>query len=240
MKRTLLCGWLAVAAASLSAADPDLQAEVKAAAAALADQNSYSWLATVDTANNSQFRGTGPSEGRTEKDGFTHITMSFGDNDNEAVLKGTNVVIKMPNTGWQTVDESSRSDGNGGFSPRGFLIRTLQNYKLPAAQAADLAEEAKDLKRDTNGISGQLTEEEAAALLRRRGRNGDGASVGNAKGSVTFWIADGKLAKYQFRVQGTVSFNGNDRDVDRTTTVEIRDVNTTKVRVPDEAKKKLM
>jgi hypothetical protein len=36
-----------------------------------------------------------------------------------------------------------------------------------------------------------------------------------------------------------VSFNGNDRDVDRTTTVEIKNVNSTKIEVPDEAKKKL-
>jgi hypothetical protein len=40
-------------------------------------------------------------------------------------------------------------------------------------------------------------------------------------------------------VQGTVSFNGNDRDVDRTTTVEIKDVDTTKIQVSDDAKKKL-
>jgi len=45
--------------------------------------------------------------------------------------------------------------------------------------------------------------------------------------------------KYQYHVQGTVSFNGNDRDVDRTTTIEITDVGTTKIDVPDEAKKKL-
>ena len=40
-------------------------------------------------------------------------------------------------------------------------------------------------------------------------------------------------------MQGKVSFNGNDRDVDRTTTVEIKDVGTTKVEVPEGAKKKL-
>ena len=38
---------------------------------------------------------------------------------------------------------------------------------------------------------------------------------------------------------GKVSFNGNDRDVDRATTVEVKDVGTTKVEVPDGAKKKL-
>jgi hypothetical protein len=56
---------------------------------------------------------------------------------------------------------------------------------------------------------------------------------------VKFWIKDGVLSKYEFKVTGKVSFNGNDRDVDRTTTVEIKDVGTTKVEVSDEAKKKL-
>ena len=36
-----------------------------------------------------------------------------------------------------------------------------------------------------------------------------------------------------------VSFNGNDRDVDRTTTIEIKDIGSTKVEVLDDAKKKL-
>jgi len=35
------------------------------------------------------------------------------------------------------------------------------------------------------------------------------------------------------------NFNGEDRDVDRTTTVEIKDVGTTKIDVPEAAKKKL-
>ena len=61
----------------------------------------------------------------------------------------------------------------------------------------------------------------------------------NPKGSVTFWITDGKLVKYAYHVTGTVSFNGNDREVDRTTTTEIKDVNSTKIEVSDDAKKKL-
>ncbi len=85
-----------------------------------------------------------------------------------------------------------------------------------------------------------MTEDGAKTLLTfRRGGNGDGPTVTNPKGSVTFWITDGKLSKYQYHVTGTVSFNGNDRDVDRTTTTEIKDVNTTKIDVSDDAKKKL-
>jgi hypothetical protein len=68
-------------------------------------------------------------------------------------------------------------------------------------------------------------------------RGGDGPAVSNAKGSVKFWIKDGDLVKYEFKVQGTIRFNETDVDIDRTTTVEIKDVGKTKVDVPEEAKK---
>ena len=54
-----------------------------------------------------------------------------------------------------------------------------------------------------------------------------------------FWLKDGLLTKYEFNVKGTMSFNGNEFDNDRTTTVEIKNVGSTKVEVPEEAKKKL-
>ena len=52
-------------------------------------------------------------------------------------------------------------------------------------------------------------------------------------------VAANAAPKDDVKVQGKVSFNGNDRDVDRTTTVEIKDIGSTKVQVPDDAKKKL-
>ena len=54
-----------------------------------------------------------------------------------------------------------------------------------------------------------------------------------------FWLKEGVLSKYEVKVKGTVSFNGNEFDNDRTTTVEIKDVGSTKVEVPSEARKKL-
>ena len=36
-----------------------------------------------------------------------------------------------------------------------------------------------------------------------------------------------------------MSFNGNDIDVDRDTTVEFKDIGSTKITVPDDVKKKL-
>jgi hypothetical protein len=49
----------------------------------------------------------------------------------------------------------------------------------------------------------------------------------------------GNFTIYQLQLHGTMNFNGEDRDVNRTTTVEIKDVGSTKVEVPDPAKKKL-
>ena len=58
------------------------------------------------------------------------------------------------------------------------------------------------------------------------------------QGALT-WVADGKLTKYQFHVSGSMDFGGNAMDMDRTTTVTIKDIGTTKIEVPDDAKKKL-
>jgi hypothetical protein len=242
MKKNLLSGLMALLAAPLLAADASPKADVKNAAAVLGSQTNYSWRTTVEVGNNSRFR-PGPTEGKTEKGGYTTLSMSFNDNTSEAVLKGTNGALKTPDNGWQSLAEAAKDDGGGGFNPTLFLARSVQNFKTPAVRAADLCDQTKDLKKDTNGISGDLTEDGAKALLmfRPRGGNGggEGPTVSNAKGSAKFWLKDGKLTKFQFHLQGTVSFNGNDRDVDRTTTVEIKDVNSTKIEVPDEAKKKL-
>ena len=59
------------------------------------------------------------------------------------------------------------------------------------------------------------------------------------KATMGLKIADGSVSQIQLHTTGTISFNGNDRDVDRTTTTEFKDIGSTKVEVPDDAKKKL-
>jgi hypothetical protein len=237
MKKNLLFSLIVLAAGPLLAADASPKDDVKNAAAALGNEKNYAWHATVEVPADSQFK-PGPTDGKTEKDGYTTLSVSFGDNTSEGVRKGTNAAVKTED-GWKTVAEAT--SGGGGFNPGTFLARMVQNLKVPAVEAASLADAAKDLTAGTNGISSDLTEDGAKALLsfRRGGGGGGGPTVTNPKGSVTFWITDGKLVKYQVHVSGTVSFNGNDRDVDRTTTTEIKDVGTTKIEVADEAKKKL-
>jgi hypothetical protein len=239
MKKNILFGLITFAMTSLMAADSNPKDDVKKAASALGNENNYTWRATVEVPADAQFK-PGPTDGKTEKGGYTTLSIEFGDNTSEGVLKGTNGAVKTDD-GWQSLADATKDDGSGGFNPTVFMARVVQNSKTPAVEAASLADAAKELKQDTNSISGDLTEAGVKELLAfRRGRNGgNGPTITNPKGSVKFWIKDGKLVKYQYHVLGAMSFNGNDFDVDRTTTVEIKDVNTTKIDVSDDARKKL-
>jgi hypothetical protein len=97
-----------------------------------------------------------------------------------------------------------------------------------------------EFKKDGDAFSGDLTEDGIEQLLSfRRGAGAEDLAVANPKGNAKFWVKDGVLSKCEFHVEGTVTFNGNDQEINRTTTVEIKDVGMTKVQVPEEAKKKL-
>jgi len=242
MKKHVLFGTLALVAGSLIAADSGPKDEVRTAAGKLAEKSNYSWNTTVEAAGGGGGGGRfrpGPTEGKTEKDGFTFLSMTRGDNTIEAALKGGKGALKTPD-GWKSLAEATEG-GDGQPNPARFIGRILQNFKAPAAQAEDLAAKTKELKKTDDAYTGELTEEGVKELLTfgPRPGGGNGSTPSNAKGSVKFWVKDGVLAKYQFKVQGTMSFNGNDVDIDRTTTVEIKDVGSTTVEVPEAAKKKL-
>ncbi len=215
----------AILCAPVWAADAGPKDTVTAAAAKLAAQANYSWKTTVVVPEGSQFR-PGPTEGQTEKDGYTHVTASMRDTSTEVVFKGGKSAVLMEGE-WKLGADIDASQGTGRF-----LSRLLQNFKDPAAQATDLAKATKELKADGDVIAGALTEEGAKSQFR----------AGNAKdvsGSVRFWIKEGALTKYEVKAKGKMDRNGTEVDVDRTTTVEIKSVGTTKVEVPEGAKKKL-
>jgi hypothetical protein len=235
MKTHMLAVVAVLLARSLLAADASPKEEIASAAKKLGEKDNYSWKTTVVVPEGSQFR-PGPTEGKTQKDGLTLVTMSFGDNTTRAVIKGERAVVTNQDGEWQSAEDLANAEGPSRFL--GFMVR---NVRTPAVQAAELASSAKELKKDGDAYAGELTEEGAKALLRfrRQAAGADGPTISNAQGSVKFWLKDGAIAKYEFKVKGTRSFNGNDMEVDRATTVEIKDVGATKIEVPDEAKKKL-
>jgi hypothetical protein len=239
MKRNLLFGTLAFMAGSLMAADS--QDAVKNAAKQLAEKGNYSWRTTVKTegggggGGGGRFR-PGPTEGKTEKGGATSLSMTRGDNTMEAILKGDKGAIKT-DSGWTSLADAADDQG-----PMRFAAMMLRNYKTPAVEAGELAGRTKELKAADEGYSGDLSEEGAKQMLtfgRGGGGGGNGPEISGAKGTARFWLKEGTLSKYEVHVEGKVSFNGNDRDVNRTTTVEIKDVGATKVTVPEEAAKVL-
>jgi hypothetical protein len=223
--------------------------DATAAAKALSEK-SYSWKTTTENAGGGGGGGGGggrggfgggPQEGKIGEDGFATVTITGAQNTTEAVAKGGKVAVKREE-GWQTLDEiaaNAQGGGGGGGRGRGGTF-ALRNFKAPAGRALDLLGMTKELTAADGVISGDLTEEGAKSLLAFGGRGGGGgAEISGAKGSIKLWVKDGVLSKLETKVKGTVSFNGNDRDIDRTTTTEIKDVGTTKVTVPEEAKKKI-
>lgn len=231
MKKIILCCATLFAAWSMTAADT--KEEVTAAAKKLGDQPNYSWKSTVVVPDDAPFH-PGPTEGKTEKDGYTDVKMSFGDNSFEIVKKGDKAAFTNPDGDWQTPAEAAGQEGRGRF-----MAGLVSNFKTPADQAAEIAAGVKEFKPDGDAVGGDLTEDAAKNLLRFRRGGASGPTITDAKGSAKFWIKDGQLAKFEFKVSGKVEFNGNVMDQDRTTTVEIKDVGTTKIELPEGAKKKL-
>jgi len=224
MKKQIALGAAMALATSLLGADA--RDDVKAAAKKLADASGYSWKATTEMGGGGGGggRGGGPTEGMALKDGTICLKMTRGENTTEAFKKGDKGVVKTQGM------------------PGRFMARTLQNYKAPADEAADMAGKVKELKKEGDAWVGAMTEEGAKSLMtfgRGGGGGGNAPEVSGAQGKVKFWVKDGVLAKYEYNVKGTVSMGGNDREVDRTTVVEIKDVGTTKLTVPEEAKKKM-
>jgi hypothetical protein len=231
MKKMIVFTLAAFAAGTLIAADASPKDDIVAAAKKLADKANYTWKTTVVVPESAPFR-PGPTEGKTEKGGFTHVKSTFGDNTMEFVIKGDKSAVTSPDGGWQSLAELDSEEGPGRF-----LSRMIRNFKAPAAQAEELAGYAKELKKDGDAYAADFTEEGAKTLLTFR--RAPDTTATNSKGSVKFWVKDGLLAKYEFKVTGTVNWGGNEMEVDRTTTVEIKDVGTTKLDVPEGAKKKL-
>jgi len=234
MKKNLLISLAAVTAGSLLAADATPKEDLARAAKRLAEQTNYTWKTTVVVPEDAPFK-PGPTEGKTEKDGFTLVSMTFFDNKLQAVVKGEKGAATNQEGEWQSLAELEQAQGPGQF-----LAMIVRNVKIPAKEAAEIAGFAKDLKKDGDLYSSDLTEEGAKALQRFGPRGGEGGpTVSNATGSAKFWVKDGALTKYEFKLKGMINFNGNEFPNDRTTTVEIKDVGTTKLEVPDAAKKKL-
>ena len=118
----------------------------------------------------------------------------------------------------------------------------MRIYKAPGVESAALSEKLKDVKEAEGVISGELKEEAVKELLERGARRREGQDppkIADPKGSTKFWLQGGAITKYEVNIQGKVTAGDRDIDVNRTITVEIKDVGSTKLDLPAEAKAKM-
>jgi hypothetical protein len=248
MKRMI---WIGIAASMMGASAHafDAKEDVKAAAKKLAEAANYSWTGT--TKNNADGGGQGqnrfapgPVEGKVEKDGFTWFSMKVGENGFEALLKGEKFAVKSAD-GWKGSAElqPGQGGGQGRPDPAMFLARSIKTMKAPADGVVQALDRVKELKSEGDGVySGELTEEGAKETVlptRPGGQAGQAPQVNDAKGSIKVWVKDGMISKIESTVSGKMTIRDQERAINRTTTVEIKDVGSTKIEIPEEAKKKL-
>jgi hypothetical protein len=217
-------------ALSLLSASAAPKTEVTDAIRKLAAQSGYAWTYTPKTEGSESGRRQGPIEGKTEKDGFTHLKSSLGDVTLEIGIKGTKMVVNY-NGDWLSTAELGENNRT---------VQRLRMLKKADEEAADLLAQATELKKESDGSYASSMAAEAAknmfALLGKRA-----AESPDAKGSMKFWIKDGMLSKYEYVVRGKITVGEDKKEVEviRTTTVEIKDVGAVKVSLPEDAKKKL-
>jgi hypothetical protein len=231
MRLTTLFTFAAGLASSVLLAHAAAKDDLEKAIQQLEQAGGYSWKATSES---SQFN-MGPTLGKIDKDGRALVSRTWGDNTIQSAHHGDKGATETQD-GWRSLAELEAEQGDN----RGrFRARMLRAFEPPAAQAAGLLKAAGDITPSDGAHVASLSEAKVKELMSFGGAGGQGPEISGAKGSVKFWVEQGMLKKYQYSVKGTMNWNNEDREIDRTTTVEISDVGTTKVELPEAAKAKM-
>ena len=141
--------------------------------------------------------------------------------------------------------------GGGGFGPEFQVLNQINSFKSPVQQATEVADKMTNVKKTADGYTADLATDTAKTLATpqfgRGGAPGGGAAggapafeVSGAKGTMAITVKDGvatKLVIHPGRVH--VFQRQRHSDPSGNTTIEIKDVGSTKQDVPAEAKAKL-
>ena len=222
---------IAVLVLSLLTAFADPKSELGDAIKKLSNQSGYSWTYTPKVEGSESARRQSPLTGKSEKDGYTLLSGQAGDVSYEIALKGEKMIVNYTGD-WLSTAEIGENNR---------IVQRLRALKTPVAEAEGLSGKLSSLKKDADGAYlGDMEGAAAKELFALLGRRA--AEAQEAKGTVKFWVKDGSLAKYELVVRGTIKVGGEEKrdvDISQTITVEIKEVGSTKVSLPDDAKKKL-
>jgi len=226
--------------AGAGAAEP---AEVlKAAVEKLARGGNYTWTTTY-TFPDAPIH-PGPLSGQIDASGYVLLSQNVGRGDFQAVIQDGVGVLKLP-VGWLSAAEITEGSPQGAPGPAMLMSRVLFNVRRPDVEAAEFLKLGATFSEDDKGVITEQLSESAAVTLIRKGVTGrpnpQSPPLREAKGSIKFWIVGGAIEKYEIALQAKLLPSAHLGAVDfkPTTTVEITNVGSTKVRVPDAAREKL-
>jgi hypothetical protein len=211
----------------------NITADLTAAAEKLAAATSYAWSQTTSFGGNFGDRTT---TGKKGSGGFLLVTMPGRDQEFQVLSRKGKAAMQRDGA-WVVPNPDGEEQGPGRW-----VARMVQNLREPAAEAKELVAKVTELKNESGSFSGKFSEEVAKELMSfrgfgRRGGGGGGTppEVTGAGGSVTFTVADGVLTGYQMTLTGRMNFNGEERDVNRTTKLEFTGIGSTSFDIPEAA-----
>ena len=215
----------------------NVTADLTAAAEKLAAATSYAWSQTSSFGGNFGDRTT---SGKKGTGGYILVTMPGRDQEFQVLSRKGKAAMQRDGA-WVVPNADAEEQGPGRW-----VARMVQNLREPTADAKDLVSKATDLKIENGTYRGTLAEAAAKELIsfRGMGRRGAGGGGGNggtppevtgASGTVTFTVTDGVLTGYELTLTGKMNFNGEDRDVNRTTKVAFKGVGSTTFDIPEAA-----
>ncbi len=257
MKHCVISCLTAAIFASLAHGTPVDDAIV--AAMKLADQPNYSWTANVVRDARSY-----TVEGKTIVGGFTQVIVpasvampanpemrgrvgrGSSDSNVAAIFKGSETHVVETAEGWMTPLElaSLPPAPRSGSGRRRGLVNDLPlsfAISLPHEDIGIIIGGGTDLKVEGGIVSGRLSDTGAKLLLLPPGQ--ENVAPVAASGTFKLWINEGMLARYEVQLTGIVAVTaGQNRRAVKTTqtiTTELKDIGSTKLAVPPEAKAKL-
>ncbi|WP_414661513.1 hypothetical protein [Horticoccus sp. 23ND18S-11] len=159
-----------------------------------------------------------------------------------AVAARTEVTVTANGTALPEVPLPSLPPLPGGNSAAHRRYSNLQlGVSLPHEELGLIVSSHRDLVADGNTVSGTLTDLGARLLLVREGQ--DALTPVRATGAFKLWLRDGAVTRYEITLEGTLHVQASQgvrpMSVRQVTRTVIKDVGTTQVYIPDEARAKL-
>ncbi len=163
----------------------------------------------------------------------------------EQFKQGEKVIVKEGDAWKEMAKPEKPADGSKPDRKAMAINMALRGLKAPHEQVKDIGTKIKDVKReDSDGgacYSGELTEDAAKEFgAIQTGKGGNKGPSFKVTGSVKVFVnGEGSITKLEIVTEGKGTVKDQEMTVKQTKTIEISEVGSTKVEVPEEVTKLL-